>query len=268
MRHLFLFFLLIVLKIFGQQDSALIFYNKGISAINEGKYKLADSLLTNSLRIPNNQDPYYNRADTYYNRAIVREKLGNIIGFCDDLNSASRLGDNKANITLCKRCYDNVDTVSKSGERIYQLNFSKKVSKPFGINFKTKENYLSLVQFDINNIINENLIKPDNKGIYTFCEISAHFPGGDSALNKFISKNLITPSRVIDKGLRGGVMLEFVVSENGSISQIKVFKPMENCIQCSTEAINLAKLMPAWTPGKVKGKIVKSYVPLLIPFGK
>ena len=268
MKHFLLFLLLIVLNLFGQQDSALKFYDKGIIAINEEKFKLADSLLTCSLRIPNNQDPYFNRADAYYNRAIAREKLGNIIGFCDDLYSASRLGDNKANITLCKRCYDNIDSVSKSGERIYQLNFAKKVSKPFGINFKTKENYLSQIQFDPIKTINETLIKPDNKGIYAFCEIPAHFPGGDSVLNKFIKNNLIIPSRVTDKGLRGGVMLEFVVSENGNVSQIKVFKPMDNCIQCSTEAINLAKLMPPWIPGVVKGKAVKSYVPLLIPFGK
>ena len=102
--------------------------------------------------------------------------------------------------------------------------------------------------------------------IYDYVEEPASFPGGNQAMQEFISKNLRYPEKFKEANITGKVFLKFVVSGAGEISDIKVVKGIPDCKECDLEAIRVVKLMPAWIPGKLSGKAVKSVYNLPIKF--
>lgn len=89
-------------------------------------------------------------------------------------------------------------------------------------------------------------------------EEHAQFPGGRTAMMKFISENFIYPSMKCDQQLDGKVVLKFVVEEDGLLTNIQVAKGMLGCPECDEEAIRVVKLMPNWIPAKVGEKIIRS----------
>jgi len=102
--------------------------------------------------------------------------------------------------------------------------------------------------------------------VYEFVDEPADFPGGMDSLRRFLSYNLKYPKRAIDKNLQGKCYIVFVVTDSGTIGDVKVKKGVPNCPECDEEAIRVIKLMPHWKPGKVKNKNVNSYFSLPISF--
>lgn len=94
----------------------------------------------------------------------------------------------------------------------------------------------------------------------------AVFPGGSNKMLEFISMNLNYPEKIREKLIEDRVVLRVVVSETGSISDIRVIKPFPDCKECDQEAIRVVKLMPNWIPAKFKSKSVKSYVNIYVRF--
>ena len=102
-----------------------------------------------------------------------------------------------------------------------------------------------------------------------FCyvmEQMPQFPGGEQALLQFIHDNLKYPTDSADQGVSGRVVLKFVVTEDGSISDIQVVKSLDPA--CDKEAVRVAGLMPKWIPGKQNGTSSKVYYNLPIQFKK
>ncbi|WP_343635691.1 energy transducer TonB [Fluviicola sp.] len=93
--------------------------------------------------------------------------------------------------------------------------------------------------------------------VYDTPEEPAEFPGGTSALKKYIAENL---------KFEGRCYLQFVVLESGEITDIKVKKGVTDCPECDEEAVRLIKSMPNWNPGKLNGKPVKSLYSLPVIF--
>ncbi len=98
------------------------------------------------------------------------------------------------------------------------------------------------------------------------------FPGGISAMQKFISDNMQYPAESIKYKEEGNVMVQFIVSPTGEISDIfGVVRCRFN--KCSSASLVLAKeaerivgLMPNWIPGENKGKKVATRYVLPISF--
>lgn len=82
-----------------------------------------------------------------------------------------------------------------------------------------------------------------------------YFPGGESALYKYISENFTWPSRDIEEGNEGRVFVQFVVDQNGEIVDVKVARGINE--RLNSEAIRVIKGMPRWSPGKNGGVPVK-----------
>jgi Ca-activated chloride channel family protein len=99
--------------------------------------------------------------------------------------------------------------------------------------------------------------------IYTINQ-PATFPGGETALKAFLTKNLIYPPQAKKNGLTGVVKISFSVNPDGSISDIKIVKSIGG--GCDAEAIRLINLMPKWIPARKSGKAIKSQVLLPIKF--
>ncbi len=88
--------------------------------------------------------------------------------------------------------------------------------------------------------------------------------GGMEAVKKYIVKNLHYPDQAVEDNIEGKVYVQFVISESGNISNVKVKKGAHPILD--EEAIRIVKAMPAWKPGVIDGKNVKSTFSLPINF--
>lgn len=105
----------------------------------------------------------------------------------------------------------------------------------------------------------------DKDKVYTHAEVPPVFPGGQSALDDYIKDNIKYPSAAKESGIEGKVAVQFIVDENGHVYGTKVVsKPLGYGIE--EEATKVINNMPQWTPGKIKGKSVKTYRVLPIIF--
>ena len=72
------------------------------------------------------------------------------------------------------------------------------------------------------------------------------------------------PQSALDNNIQGKVVLRFVVEKDGSIGDVIVARKVDPALD--KEAIRVLKSMPKWTPGKQRGKPVRSYFTLPIAF--
>jgi len=107
-------------------------------------------------------------------------------------------------------------------------------------------------------------IEKEKTQIYTQVDVMPSFPGGETALMKFLTDNLTYPINAADQGIQGRVILRFVVNSDGSISDVEVMRSIEK--SCDNEAIRVIKLMPKWIPGKLGGVNVPVYYKLPIVY--
>lgn len=94
----------------------------------------------------------------------------------------------------------------------------------------------------------------DDDVVFKVVEIMPSFPGGDSALMKYLAENVRYPA--ITSAVQGRVIVQFIVEEEGSISNVEVMRTSgEECLD--REAVRVVRAMPKWTPGKQRGKLVR-----------
>lgn len=96
-----------------------------------------------------------------------------------------------------------------------------------------------------------------NRGneVFVVVEEQPEFPGGQSAMMKYLANNISYPKEAVEKKMDGRVTVGFVVEKDGSLSDFKVIKGIDPLLD--NEAIRVIKEMPNWKPGKQKGKNVR-----------
>ncbi|MCW3090442.1 MAG: energy transducer TonB [Ferruginibacter sp.] len=105
----------------------------------------------------------------------------------------------------------------------------------------------------------------DKEGFYKNTEILPAYPGGEKALERFFEKNIVYPDDATENNAEGTVNLTFAVDENGKVyNPVVTSNPVGYGIEA--EAIRVFKQMPNWTPGRIKGKNVKTRYTLPIRF--
>ena len=100
--------------------------------------------------------------------------------------------------------------------------------------------------------------------IYYVVEQMPRFPGGDTAMLKYIRENLRYPQAAIEKEIQGRVIVKLVVNTDGTLSDIYVIKPLDP--QCDQEAIRIIQSMPRWIPGRHNGVAVPVYYLVPVTF--
>jgi protein TonB len=95
-------------------------------------------------------------------------------------------------------------------------------------------------------------------------EIQPEFPGGLPAMYQFIQENVVYPIKAKNKGIQGKVYLQFIVSPDGSILDVKVRKGAHPIL--NEEAVRVVKMMPKWKPGSQGGTFVSVTYNLPIVF--
>ena len=92
------------------------------------------------------------------------------------------------------------------------------------------------------------------------------FPGGTVAWNKFLVSVFKYPENSRYKGMNEIVVVGFVVNSDGSLSDFKLTSGIKECPPCDEEAMRIARVMRAWTPGQEYGKNAKMNGQVAIPF--
>lgn len=90
------------------------------------------------------------------------------------------------------------------------------------------------------------------------------YPGGEEALQAYLSENMQYPAIARSNGIEGVVEVSFTVKADGSIGAIKISRMIDP--ELEAEAIRLVKKMPAWIPADKGGKAVDSQATVKIPF--
>jgi periplasmic protein TonB len=99
---------------------------------------------------------------------------------------------------------------------------------------------------------------------FSVVEQMPEFPGGEEKLKQFLANNIRYPKLAMESSIQGTVYLTFVISEDGSIQDIKVLRGLGG--GCDEEAVRIINLMPKWIPGKQNGKAVDVQMNLPVKF--
>lgn len=97
--------------------------------------------------------------------------------------------------------------------------------------------------------------KEEETKVFDVVEEMPSFPGGQAELMQYLKNNIKYPVVAEENGVQGRVILSFVVERNGSITDIKVVKPVDPSLD--KEAVRVVKGMPHWIPGKQNGSSVR-----------
>lgn len=98
--------------------------------------------------------------------------------------------------------------------------------------------------------------------VYRSVEQMPQFPGGETALMKYIQKNLKYPQKHDD--VEGKVLLEFVVKKNGKVGAVRVLSVLGRDFY--QEVIRVVKSLPKFKPGRQNGKAVDVWYTLQVPY--
>jgi protein TonB len=93
-------------------------------------------------------------------------------------------------------------------------------------------------------------------GTYARVDEMPTFKGGD--INKFrewVQKRTKYPLEATANGIQGKVYITFVIESDGTISTVKVARGVDPLID--NEALKAVASSPKWSPGKLRGKVVR-----------
>lgn len=106
--------------------------------------------------------------------------------------------------------------------------------------------------------------KEEENKIFDVVEEQPSFPGGAGALMQWLRDNIKYPVIAAENGIEGRVIVQFVVSKTGSISDVRVARSVDPSLD--KEAVRVVSSMPNWTPGKQNGSAVNVRFTLPVTF--
>ena len=83
-------------------------------------------------------------------------------------------------------------------------------------------------------------------------DLKPEYSKGIEAFYKFIAKNFNIPE---EEGLKGKIIISFVIENDGSLSNMKVLQDVG--FDTGDEAIRVLKMSEKWKPGQKDGKTVR-----------
>jgi TonB family protein len=136
-----------------------------------------------------------------------------------------------------------VENANDNSIRIVSENQNGHISDQLSANDNTSEN--------INNTAG------DSSGPLRQVETIASYPGGSNGWRQYILNTLIYPQEAISNELQGDVIVEFVVNEDGSLTDIHV---LSGPAPLRKESVRVVAASGKWIPAMDKGKKVASFV--------
>ena len=112
-------------------------------------------------------------------------------------------------------------------------------------------------------IVEEKKEDLDTK-VFQSVEQMPQFPGGDVELMKYINSHIKYPTMAMENNIQGRVVVQFVVTKNGSIGEVKVLRSRDKDLD--NEAVRVVKSLPNFIPGKMNGQPVNVWYTLPVTF--
>lgn len=106
--------------------------------------------------------------------------------------------------------------------------------------------------------------KEEENKVFDVVEENPSFPGGQAALMQWLNENIKYPVIAAENGIEGRVIVQFVVSKTGSISDVRVVRGVDPSLD--KEAVRVVRNMPNWTPGRQNGTTVNVRFTLPVTF--
>ena len=131
-------------------------------------------------------------------------------------------------------------------------------------NTSDMSNMANAVSTTANTLSTTNMqTKQSDKKIFRVVEEMPKFKGGDAKLMELLMMNMKYPESAIKAKQQGRAIVGFVVRKDGTVSDVYIEKSTGYDV-LDNEAMRVVKSMPAWEPGKQKGKPVnvKYFVPI------
>jgi TonB family protein len=102
-----------------------------------------------------------------------------------------------------------------------------------------------------------NDVKTEDNTVYSFVSMEnpPSYPGGIDAFYRFLSSSIKYPKKAYDDKIQGNVFVSFVVEKDGSLSNIKVDRPLGH--GTDEEAVRVLSLSRRWNAGMQQGKPVR-----------
>lgn len=112
--------------------------------------------------------------------------------------------------------------------------------------------------------VDENIITEEVQQPFLIVEQMPEFPGGFENMKSYISSSLHYPLEARELGFQGKVYLQFVVDQDGYVSNIKIVRGIHPSLDA--EAYRVVSEMPRWRPGKQGGRVVQVSFTIPIKF--
>lgn len=100
--------------------------------------------------------------------------------------------------------------------------------------------------------VEEEAVKEEE--IFQIVEEMPEFPGGQEGLLKYLA-GITYPPIARENDIEGTVYIKFVIDKSGQVTNVEVARGADKIL--NEAALNHVKKMPAWKPGKQRGKAVK-----------
>jgi protein TonB len=113
-------------------------------------------------------------------------------------------------------------------------------------------------------VIVETAPPPVEPEEYTNVQVMPAPNGGLQAMYKFIARNIKYPRAAQRTGVEGTVFVTFVVSKDGSVTNVSVARGISE--ECDKEAIRVISLLDKWTPGQQNQRAVNVRMTIPIKF--
>jgi protein TonB len=106
--------------------------------------------------------------------------------------------------------------------------------------------------------------KQPEASIVHIAEVMPKFPGGKSAMMRYLSNNIIYPDSSKENNVTGKVYVQFVIQTDGTVNNVSVLRGVNN--EIDNEAIRVINAMPKWKPGMHRGEVISAQMAIPIDF--
>lgn len=187
--------------------------------------------------------------------AIIMSGCGNV---SDSKPTETLLGDVVDTIIAEEMCDTVVQTKENNVNNIE--NVSQRNASKDSVKTDTSVADNNNPDFSLINSIDFGEVEDGHDPVYT----PPTFPGGEIALEKFISKHIIYPDILKDEAISGSVIVEVTIDVDGKVTEPVVISGLDPVLD--RQALKIASLLPDFSPATLDHSRVKSIVKLAIDF--
>ena len=122
----------------------------------------------------------------------------------------------------------------------------------------------SLAGSSVRNGVQGDTTQKGSGDVYYSVEVMPQFPGGPTAMQRFISDNVRYPAEAVKRGASGTVKLTFHILKDGYVDKVFILQKLDPLLDA--EAVRVIRLMPRWKPAYHHGKPVEIICAIPITF--